>query len=219
MYSIELLEYIGIFAFSASGALVAIDEDFDIFGILILATVTAMGGGVLRDIVTNVGIPIFFSNYKAIPFILLGAAIPIIFHRKLKDNTLFVAIDAIGLSAFFVSSGIKAIESGYNFMLVLFASSITGVGGGMLRDIIAGRKPLIFKSDIYCIAGIIGIFSLKLLYPVAGFNFAQYTSLIIIFSIRMICYIKKINLPVISKIQNGTSIKNSWKERKRSKNI
>lgn len=197
MNDIALLEYLGIFAFAASGAFVAIEEKFDLFGIYILATVTAMGGGVLRDIVTNVGIPLFFSNYKTIPFILLGATLPIILHGKLKFNTLFIIIDAIGLSAFFVSSGLKAIESGYNIMLFLFAASITGAGGGMLRDIITNRKPEIFKTDIYCVAGILGSLVLWFLYPIAGAHIAQHLSLITIFSIRMTCYFKKINLPVI----------------------
>jgi len=200
MYDIALLEYLGIFAFAASGAYVAIDEKFDLFGIYMLATITAMGGGVLRDIVTNVGIPLFFSNYKTIPFIILGATIPIILRGKVKYNTLFVVIDAIGLSAFFVSSGIKAIESGYNLMLFLFAASITGVGGGLLRDIITNRKPEIFKTDIYCVAGILGSLLLWFLYPVMGTHVSQHISLITIFSIRMICYMKKLNLPVITKI-------------------
>lgn len=199
MYDIALLEYLGIFAFAASGAYVAIDEKFDLFGIYILATVTAMGGGVLRDIVTNVGIPLFFSNYNTIPFIILGATIPIILRGKLKYNTLFIVIDAVGLSAFFVSSGLKAIESGYNLMLFLFAASITGVGGEMLRDIITNKKPEIFKTDIYCVAGIVGSLLLWFLYPVIGAHIAQHISLVTIFSIRMICYIKKINLPVITR--------------------
>lgn len=198
MNDIALLEYLGIFAFAASGAFVAIDEQFDLFGIYILATVTAMGGGVLRDIVTNVGIPLFFSNYKTIPFIVLGATLPIILRGKLKYNTMFIIVDAIGLSAFFVSSGLKAIENGYNLMLFLFAASITGVGGGMLRDIITNRKPEIFKTDIYCVAGIIGSLLLWGLYPIVGTHIAQHISLVAIFSIRMVCYMKKINLPVIN---------------------
>lgn len=197
MYDIAILEYIGIFAFAASGAFVAIHEKFDLFGIYILATVTAMGGGVLRDIVTDVGIPLFFSNYKTIPFIFLGATFAIILRGKWKYNTLFITIDAIGLSAFFVSSGIKAIENHSNFMLFLFAASITGVGGGMLRDIITNRKPEIFKTDIYCVAGIIGSIALWFLYPKIGSLNAQHISLLIIFLVRMICYLKKVNLPVI----------------------
>ncbi|CUU48077.1 MULTISPECIES: trimeric intracellular cation channel family protein [Clostridium] len=199
MNDINILEYLGIFAFAASGAHVAIEEKFDLFGIYILATVTAMGGGVLRDIVTNVGIPLFFENYTTIPFIILGATIPVILRGKLKYNNMFVIIDAIGLSAFSVSSGIKALESGYNLMLFLFATSITGVGGGVLRDIITNRKPEIFKTDVYCIACILGSLLLWFLYPLLGTHLSQHISLIVIFSIRMICYIKKINLPIIDK--------------------
>ena len=83
-------------------------------------------------------------------------------------------------------------------MLFLFAASITGVGGGMLRDIITNRKPEIFRSDVYCVAGIIGSFLLWFLYPVVSVHIAQPLSLITIFSIRIICYMKKINLPVIN---------------------
>lgn len=197
MNDISMLEYLGIFAFAASGAFVAIEEKFDLFGIYILAAVTAMGGGVLRDIVTNIGIPLFFSNYNTIPFILLGATLPVVLHGKIKFNTLFVIIDAIGLAAFFVSSGLKAIESGYNLMLFLYAASITGVGGGLLRDIITNRKPEVFKTDIYCVAGIIGSLVLWFSYPILGAHTAQHISLITIFSIRMISYMKKFNLPVI----------------------
>jgi uncharacterized membrane protein YeiH len=68
----------------------------------------------------------------------------------------------------------------------------------MLRDIITNRKPEIFKTDIYCVAGIIGVLALKFLYPIVGSHIAQHLALIIIFSIRMVCYIKKLNLPVIN---------------------
>ena len=84
-------------------------------------------------------------------------------------------------------------------MLFLFAASITGVGGGLLRDIITNRKPEIFKTDIYCVAGILGSLLLWFSYPVMGTHVAQHISLITIFSIRMICYMKKLNLPVITK--------------------
>ena len=145
---IAILEYIGVFAFAVSGAIVAIEEEFDIFGIYIIAIITAMGGGVLRDIVTNVGIPVFFTSYKTIPFIIAGALLAIILKGKVKYKNLFMFIDALGLAAFFVSAASKAIESNYNFMVFSFVAGITGVGGGVLRDIITNRKPQIFKNDI-----------------------------------------------------------------------
>ena len=195
---IAILEYIGVFAFAVSGAIVDIEEEFDIFGIYIIAIITAMGGGVLRDIVTNVGIPVFFTSYKTIPFIIAGALLAIILKGKVKYKNLFMFIDALGLAAFFVSAASKAIESNYNFMVFSFVAGITGVGGGVLRDIITNRKPQIFKNDIYCVAGVIGVTILWFIYPVVGLETAQFISLIIIIAIRVISYHKEINLPVIS---------------------
>lgn len=196
---ITILEYIGVFAFAVSGAIVAIEEEFDIFGIYVIAIITAMGGGVLRDIVANIGIPVFFTSYMTIPFIIAGALLAIFLKGNLKYKNLFAFIDAIGLAAFFVSAAVKAINSNYNFMLFIFAASITGVGGGVLRDIITNRKPQIFKHDIYCVAGIIGVTILWFIYPVIGIESAQFTTLVIIVLIRMVSYYKTINLPVVCK--------------------
>lgn len=196
---ITVLEYIGVLAFAVSGAIVAIEEEFDVFGIYIIAIITAMGGGVFRDIVTNVGIPVFFTSYMTIPFIIAGTLLAIFLKGQLKYKNLFAFIDAIGLAAFFVSAAVKAINSNYNFMLFIFAASITGVGGGVLRDIITNRKPQIFKHDIYCVAGIIGVTLLWFIYPIIGIESAQFITLVIIVLIRMISYYKTINLPVVCK--------------------
>ena len=196
---ITILEYVGVFAFAVSGAIVAIEEEFDIFGIYILAIVTAMGGGVLRDIVTDVGIPLFFTSYATIPIIVIGAMFAVVLKGEVKYKTLFTFIDAIGLAAFFVSAGVKAIENNYNFMVFIFAASITGVGGGILRDIITNRKPQIFKNDIYCVAGGVGVTFLWLTYKRIGINIAQNITLISIITIRMISYFRGVNLPIISK--------------------
>ena len=196
---ITILEYIGVFAFAVSGAIVAIEEEFDIFGIYIIAIITAMGGGVLRDIVTNSGVPVFFTSYMTIPFIIAGTLLAIFLKGNLKYKNLFVFIDAIGLAAFFVSAAVKAINSNYNFMLFIFAASITGVGGGVLRDIITNRKPQIFKHDIYCVAGVIGVTLLWFIYPVIGIESAQFIALVAIVIIRMVSYHKTINLPVVCK--------------------
>lgn len=199
---ITILEYIGVFAFAVSGAMVAIEEEFDIFGIYIIATITAMGGGVLRDIVTDVGVPIFFTSYMTIPFIIAGTLLAILLKGKLKYKNLFTFIDAMGLAAFFVSAAVKSIDNNYNFMLFIFAASITGVGGGVLRDIITNRKPQIFKHDIYCVAGIIGVTILWFIYKIVGIEFAQLITVIIIVLIRMVSYYKTINLPVVNNTIN-----------------
>lgn len=201
MNYIVLLEYLGVFAFAVSGAIVAIEERFDVFGIYILAAVTAMGGGVIRDIVTGSQVPLFFTSYASIPFILLGATFAILLRGQVKYKLLFTTIDALGLGAFFVSAGLRAIDKDYNFMLFLFAATITGVGGGVLRDMLTKRKPQIFQYDVYCVAGIIGAILLWVIYPYVGAHVAQFLSLVTIIVIRMACYMKGVNLPRVARQQ------------------
>ena len=204
--TITILEYIGVFAFAISGANVAIHEKLDLLGIYILATVTAMGGGIIRDIVVNEGVPAFFNNQIAIIIILLAATLAIFLKGRWKYKNTFAFIDALGLAAFVVSAGLKGIEKDYSLMLFLFVSSITGVGGGMLRDIIVGRKPDVFCKEIYCVAGIIGALVLWYLFDRTPNYIATGIALITIIVVRMICYLKNINLPVIDNGEQENSV-------------
>lgn len=193
---IRILEYVGVFAFAVSGTIVAIQEDFDLFGICCVAMVTAMGGGVLRDIVADVGVPAFFQDWTTIPIILVAVAIATRMGNRWEFNRLFVFVDAVGLATFVVSAGLKAIGQGYNLMLFLFASGITGVGGGILRDIIVNRKPAVFQSDIYTVAGLAGALVLWFTCPWVGTQWSALVSLVLIVTVRMFCYLHNINLPV-----------------------
>ena len=199
MYTVTILEYIGVFAFAVSGAYVAIEEKLDLLGIYILAMVTAMGGGIIRDIVTNVGIPVFFSSRGAMLIIIIAATMSIFIKEKWTNSMFFIVMDSLGLAAFPISSGIKAIDNNYNLLLFIFVTSITGVGGGLLRDIIINRKPVVFRKEIYCIAGIIGALVLWMTYPSLGKSVSVYMSLLTIVTIRMVSYVKGFNLPVILK--------------------
>lgn len=199
VYTVTILEYIGVFAFAMSGAYVAIDEKLDLLGIYILAIVTAMGGGIIRDMVTDVGIPAFFSSHGAVLVIIIAATLAIFIKEKWTNSLLFVAIDSLGLAAFTISSGLKAIDNQYNLLLFIFVTSITGVGGGVLRDIIICKKPAVFRKDIYCIAGIIGALVLWVAYPILGKSISIYISLSMVVIIRMVSYLKGLHLPIILK--------------------
>ena len=95
---ITLFEYIGLFVFAASGAICAMEKKMDLFGILILATVTAIGGGVIRDVVTDVGIPVFFSNYQYLLVIIIATYLVILFRGQIKWRNSFIILDALGLA-------------------------------------------------------------------------------------------------------------------------
>ncbi len=195
MVTIEVLEYIGVITFAITGANIALKERFDLFGIYMMAAVTAMGGGVLRDTVIGMGVPAFFTSYYTLPFIFISATAVILLRGRIKDGFVFTALDAAGLAAFAVSAGLKTIDNGYNMMVVVFASCMTGVGGGMIRDIIVNRKPSIFKNDIYAVAAIIGGVVLLVFYGPIGRTGAAYFALFVTFATRMFCYVKNINLP------------------------
>ncbi len=193
-------EYIGLFVFAASGAICAIEKRMDFFGILTLATVTAIGGGVTRDVVTNIGIPIFFSKSEYMMIILISTILVILLRGSMKWKISFIMLDAVGLSVFTIAAGIKAIESDYNFMTFLFVSVITAVGGGLIRDILAQEVPTILKREIYAVASLVGAISFWMLYPLIGLTISSYLCLIFIFSIRIITYYCQIHLPYI---ENG----------------
>ena len=203
MELISFLEYIGVFVFAASGAICAIENRMDFFGILTLAAVTAMGGGVIRDVVTNIGIPALFSDYISIGIILLSTTLTIIFRGKIKWKTSFLLLDAIGLAVFTVAAGMKAIELHYNFLTFIFVSLITAIGGGVVRDILSKRVPIILKREIYAVASLIGSTVFWIISPWIGIYLSSYLCLTLIFMIRIFTYYYHIHLPYI---ENGKII-------------
>lgn len=198
---ITFFEYIGLFVFAASGAICAIEKKMDFFGILTLATVTAIGGGVIRDVVTNIGIPVFFSKYEYMLTILISTSLVILFRGKIKWKTSFLVLDAIGLAVFTIAAGMKAIESNYNLMTFLFVSVITAVGGGVIRDVLAQEVPNILKREIYAVASLIGAICLWFTYPLLGMAISSYLGLGIIFIIRLITYYYQVHLPYVDEGQ------------------
>ncbi len=193
----NILEAIGVFAFAISGAVVAMEEKFDLFGIYVMAAITAMGGGILRDAILNQGLPIFFTSQWTWGVIFIGASLAIFLRKNILNKMVFVIIDAIGLAAFAISAASTMMEQGQNKMVILFAACVTGVGGGMIRDIMVNRKPAIFCYDIYAVAAVVGGLAFIYLCNIWGTGVAVVVSWIFTFVIRMLCYLKNINLPKI----------------------
>ena len=195
MNLITLFEYIGLFVFAASGAIRAMEKKMDLFGILILATVTAIGGGVIRDVVTDIGIPVFFSNFQYLLVIMIATYSVIILRGEIRWRNSFLILDALGLAVFTVAAGMKAIESNYNFMTFLFVSVITAVGGGVIRDILAQEVPMILRREVYAVASLIGAICLWFIHPILGMTISSYLCLGLTFFIRLITLYYHIELP------------------------
>lgn len=159
------LECLGTIAFAISGAMTAMKKQMDLFGVVVLALVTSVGGGVIRDLILGKTPPATFRNpvYAAIAAVTaLIVCLPFVrklFRRyqKVYDYLLFL-MDTIGLGIFTVVGVDTAFSHGHHYstFLLCFVGVITGVGGGLMRDIMAGDTPYIFVKHIYAIASIEG---------------------------------------------------------------
>ena len=156
----EILNIIGTVAFAISGAIIAMEEKYDIFGVYILGFTTAFGGGTIRNLL--IGLPmeiiwqqerLFIVCFVAITLILI---LPTFWLEYWRRWGMF--FDAIGLAAFAIQGAISAQDANASLSAILVAATLTGVGGGALRDILAGRKPMIFQKEIYALwATLIGL--------------------------------------------------------------
>lgn len=156
---------IGTVAFSISGALIAIENEMDVFGVIILSVITACCGGLLRDTIIGEKINIFENPWYCLIAVITGVVVFIImyFLKNLKwENskvykTTFNIIDSIGLGAFVVTGAGNALNSSMNSAFaVIFFAVLTAVGGGIIRDIIVNKIPAIFRKHVYAVAAIIG---------------------------------------------------------------
>ena len=170
------LEIIGTIAFAISGAVVGIQKKMDIFGVCILGLTASVGGGILRDLILNITPPAAFQNPA---FAVTAILVSILFfipavrnafeHRKVYE-ALILIMDSIGLGLFTVV-GVQVATAAMperNLFLITFVGVLTGVGGGILRDVLAGNRPYIFVKHFYACASIIGAWTCALLWPLTG---------------------------------------------------
>ena len=202
-----VLELIGAAAFAVSGAMVAIEKRAGIFGILFLAVTTALGGGVIRDVLIGRIPPVMFVSYWYL-LISVVAALAVFIDAYLRSekyklhldkldavNNIF---DAIGLAVFTVSGMNAAMPVSDNVILVLFVGMCTGVGGGMLRDVMTNTMPKVLRKRVYAVASLLGG---GLYYAMYALGVNQIVSLgcgmLLIFALRLFATIFKWNLPSV----------------------
>ncbi|WP_198767143.1 MULTISPECIES: trimeric intracellular cation channel family protein [Fictibacillus] len=154
----DLLNIIGTIAFAISGALVAMEEDYDILGVFILGLVTAFGGGILRNVL--IGLPVDTIWEQGLLLKSALASMGIVFFMpesmiQFSKRSLHF-FDAIGLSAFAIQGAIAATSMNHPISAVIVAAILTGIGGGMIRDVLAGRKPVVLREEIYAVWALLG---------------------------------------------------------------
>ncbi|TYP90490.1 trimeric intracellular cation channel family protein [Blastococcus xanthinilyticus] len=144
----QVLELVGVFAFAVSGALTAIGRDFDVVGIAFLAVITALGGGIVRDVVLGDTPPPAFTGWQYLVVALTAAAVTSVAHPWLgRLGRPLLVFDAAGLGLFCVAGTEKALDAGLAPVAAALLGVTTAVGGGVLRDVLARETPALFRPD------------------------------------------------------------------------
>jgi len=202
-----ILELLGVASFAVSGAMVGIDKKADIFGVLFLAIITALGGGVIRDMMLGHLPPRMFTSYIYIVLACVSALVVFLDayikrekyrSHKMKLDAIVNIFDAAGLAAFTVSGMDMAIEvCGMGSPLLVIALGMTtGVGGGMLRDVLTNSMPMVLHKRIYAVASLAGaLLYYLLLYMGVGNVLGAVIAMMFIFALRMLATKYKWNLP------------------------
>lgn len=148
---------LGIFVFAVTGALVAVRRNFDVFAALVLAGVTGLGGGFIRDVLLGATPPAALEDWRYLTVPVAAGVVTFLFHptvgRLERVVTLF---DACGLALFCVTGAVKAVSLGVGPVPAALLGMVTAVGGGMIRDVLAGRVPVVFDGVLYATPALAG---------------------------------------------------------------
>ncbi len=204
-----VMELLGTVAFAVSGTLVAVSCGLDLFGVLTVGAITAVGGGIIRDIIIGQIPPAVFSKPEILLLVLVTSLVVFIIafinSKRIKDISqkiegINIFFDALGLAAFSVTGVEVTCAAGHsdNVVLAVVLGVITGVGGGVLRDVLVNEKPYILVKHIYAVASLIG----SLVYYIIGIYFGHQligtvVSVLLTITIRMLAAKFRWNLPKV----------------------
>jgi uncharacterized membrane protein YeiH len=196
----EIAEFIGIVAFTTSGFLAGSRNRLDLLGVLTATFLTALGGGIARDIAVG-KIPYTFNHTLPALIVLVVMILLVVFqfHKKnsIENKPLFIVTDSIGLISFSISGGLVAIDSNLNLAGVLVLSFLTAAGGGIARDVILNEVPFVFKTGFY---GTIALIIALALFVLDKYFTISYISLVLVFvlafCLRLVAYYKKWSVPL-----------------------
>jgi uncharacterized membrane protein YeiH len=151
------LDLVGIFVFAISGALVAVRKKVDLFGVLVLAGTTGLGGGFLRDVLIGATPPAALADWRYLLVPVGAGLLTFAYHPALGRKERMVNVfDAFGLALFCVAGALKALDYGLGPIPAALMGMVTGIGGGMLRDVLAGRVPMVFRGELYATPALAG---------------------------------------------------------------
>lgn len=151
------LDLVGVFAFALTGGLVAVKKGLDLFGVLVLAAAAALGGGVVRDVVIGHIPPVGLSDWRLLTAAVVAGLLTFLFHPGIERIGRFVRVlDAAGLAVFAIGGSLMALGAGIDALPSVLVGVITAIGGGMIRDILAGQVPEVLRREMYALPALFG---------------------------------------------------------------
>lgn len=172
-FALSLIDRLGVLVFAISGGIVAVRAKMDLLGVLVLSFLPALGGGTLRDLILDA--PIFWlSDGWSLLMVLFGATLAFLFTSTVESFKPIRWADAVGLALFSVTGAAKTLELGHSLTIAVIMAGVTASAGGLLRDIVANREPLLLKQDIYATAALLGGLGYALAWQ-AGLSFEAAT--------------------------------------------
>ena len=152
-----VLDLVGVFAFALSGGLVAVKKRLDLFGVLVLAVAAALGGGIMRDVLIGRIPPTGISDWRLLTGAIVAGLVTFAYHPGVERISRFVRVlDAVGLAVFAVGGSLTALGAGANAVPAVIVGGITAVGGGMVRDVLAGQVPEVLRREMYALPALLG---------------------------------------------------------------
>ncbi len=197
----QIVEILGTFAFAISGVLVALEKKMDVFGVLMIAFVTSVGGGTVRDILIGFTPVTWMVNMIYVYAILAATVFAIVFRKRLDFlRTSLFLFDTIGIGLYTVVGVEKGVFIGLHPIICIALGTITACFGGVIRDILCNEIPVIFRKEIYATACILGGATYFLLRELPiGNNIVFVISGAVVIAVRLIAVVFKISLPSLYK--------------------
>ncbi|MER7070731.1 trimeric intracellular cation channel family protein [Terrabacter sp. NPDC000476] len=192
------LDIVGVFVFALSGGLVAVKKRFDLFGVIVLACAAALGGGIVRDLLIGDIPPVGISDWRLLTAAALGGLVTFLFHPGVERITRFVRVlDAAGLAAFAVAGSLKAVTTvGVSPIAAVLVGVITAIGGGVLRDLLAGQVPEVLRRELYAVPAMLGAVIIVVAARVGSLqDWVLWTAVALVFAVRMLAVRLDLNAP------------------------
>ncbi len=198
MSILHLIELLGVAVFAVSGALAAGRRSLDLLGVVVIATVTATGGGTLRDLLLDRS-PVFWIADTTYLYACIAAALLTVLYARFRHppERLILIADALGLALFSISGAQIAENAGYGGIVVVIMGTLTGAAGGMLRDVLCAEIPLILRRGrIYATAAIAGVLVYLLAQWLIDRDLAALLGMLSIAALRLAAIVWDLTLPV-----------------------